>query len=335
MSEPKISVVIPTYNRAGCVGDAIDSVLSQTYADYEIIVVDDGSTDETRKTLERYGDRIRYIHQENAGVSAARNRGIMEARGEWVAFLDSDDEWLPEKLSMQMECLSRHPDVIGLVCDVEIVMGEQTRKLFEIRNYLGHSGCQRNVRPLISVLNSMFATPSWVFKKQAIEAAGFFNEGISLYEDLEFSTRIALQGSWGIVSQALVRVFRKTSDSLSAQHVREHTITPRNLILIYQNLKQTSSLTLTEQQYVRKRLSEQYFSLGYELMRLKSCEPYFQYLISSMKEDLSLKSFVKLVLLLLLRPTMYRRLVNRALRKESGFRRSEIEQSAATGQMVP
>lgn len=109
---PRVSVIIPTYNRKDYVQEAIDSVLAQTYTDYEIIVVDDGSTDGTGEALQaRYGDRIRYVWQENQGESVARNRGIEMARGEYVAFLDSDDMWLPEKLEKQIAFLSENPEI--------------------------------------------------------------------------------------------------------------------------------------------------------------------------------------------------------------------------------
>ena len=95
---PQISAVIPTYNRAALVGRAIESVLSQEYAPSEIVVVDDGSADETRRVLESYGDKVRGVYQPNAGVSAARNRGVREAKFAWIAFLDSDDCWAPGHL---------------------------------------------------------------------------------------------------------------------------------------------------------------------------------------------------------------------------------------------
>jgi glycosyltransferase involved in cell wall biosynthesis len=112
---PKVSVLIATYNRARMLGAAIDSVLAQSYQDFELIVVDDGSTDGTRELVaRRYGSAVRYIYQENRGRSEARNTGIKAARGDFFAFLDSDDAWLPEKLARQVRLLEQRPQ-IGIV----------------------------------------------------------------------------------------------------------------------------------------------------------------------------------------------------------------------------
>jgi len=107
-----ISVVIPAYNAAEYIGRAIDSVLAQTRRPDEIIVVDDGSTDDTASIVETYGSQVRLIRQENTGVSAARNTGIDAATGEWIAFLDGDDEWLKEKLQLQVELLGRNSELV-------------------------------------------------------------------------------------------------------------------------------------------------------------------------------------------------------------------------------
>jgi len=107
-----ISVVIPAYNSAKYIRRAIDSVLAQTRRPDEIIVADDGSTDDTAGVVETYGSDVQLIHQENAGASAARNAGINAATSEWIAFLDSDDEWLPEKLQLQSELLSRNRQLV-------------------------------------------------------------------------------------------------------------------------------------------------------------------------------------------------------------------------------
>jgi glycosyltransferase involved in cell wall biosynthesis len=121
----EVSAIIPTYNRRELVVRAIDSALAQTRRVDEIVVVDDGSTDGTEAVLrERYGDRIRYVHQANAGVSAARNHGMAIAQGRYFALLDSDDEWLPEKTARQVEWMQAHPDFGMVLCDVERVDGE-------------------------------------------------------------------------------------------------------------------------------------------------------------------------------------------------------------------
>ena len=102
-----ISVVIPAFDSEATIARAIESVLAQTYKDYEIIVVDDGSKDGTGDAVRAFGDKVNYIYQENAGVSVARNTALAAAKGEWIAFLDADDQWLPDKLEKQMQLLER------------------------------------------------------------------------------------------------------------------------------------------------------------------------------------------------------------------------------------
>ena len=108
---PEISVIVPTYNYAHFIGDCLDSIFAQTYKDFEVIVIDDGSTDDTARVLEKYKGEIRYIYQENKGLPAARNTGIKAAQGEYLAFLDSDDLWLPEKLGEQVLFLRNEADM--------------------------------------------------------------------------------------------------------------------------------------------------------------------------------------------------------------------------------
>ena len=105
----KVSVIIPTYNRSSVLSRAIDSVLRQSFKDFELIVVDDGSTDNTKELIEKYSDQITYIYQDNKGVSAARNKGLEHAKGEWIAFLDSDDEWKKKKLEKQIAFIEINP----------------------------------------------------------------------------------------------------------------------------------------------------------------------------------------------------------------------------------
>ncbi|HUO36169.1 MAG TPA: glycosyltransferase family A protein, partial [Candidatus Acidoferrum sp.] len=131
---PKVSVVIPTYNRAKKVRGAIDSALGQTISDLEVIVVDDGSSDNTAKVLqEAYGTRIRYFAQQNQGASAARNKGMAEARGEWIAFLDSDDFWEKEKLEWQLKTVEQFaPDCGVCYTDARFFNYPETRTMFQL-----------------------------------------------------------------------------------------------------------------------------------------------------------------------------------------------------------
>jgi glycosyltransferase involved in cell wall biosynthesis len=108
---PQISAIIPAYNAGRFINRTIDSVLAQTFKDFELIVVDDGSTDNTAEIVKNYGSKVKYIYQQNAGDGPARNAGIKAAAGKWLAFLDHDDEWLPEKLDEQIKLLSANPDL--------------------------------------------------------------------------------------------------------------------------------------------------------------------------------------------------------------------------------
>ena len=125
MTAPRISVVIPAYNAAPYIAAAIDSVVGQTYKDLEIIVVDDGSVDNTAAVLQTYGNKVRYVRQENQGVSSARNHGIRVAQGELIAFLDADDVWFPEKLELQTQFLSAHEEAALVFGDLELVANGQ------------------------------------------------------------------------------------------------------------------------------------------------------------------------------------------------------------------
>jgi len=111
VSRPLVSVIVTCFNREKYLGAAIDSILAQTFSDHEIVLVDDGSTDRSREVAGGYGDRLRYLHQDNRGASAAKNTGVDLARGRYIAFLDSDDLWSTDKLSVQLDYHVAHPDV--------------------------------------------------------------------------------------------------------------------------------------------------------------------------------------------------------------------------------
>jgi len=166
-NNPLVSVIIPTFNRAFCICETIDSALAQSYNYIEIIVIDDGSTDSTRKLLEKYGSKINYLWQENAGVSAARNAGVRAAKGKWIAFLDSDDEWLPEKLEKQVDYACLHTEIVAHATNTMLVHKGEKLSLFALRGDadFARDGCVIK-RALIDVLSiQLFTTPSIIIKK--------------------------------------------------------------------------------------------------------------------------------------------------------------------------
>ena len=182
---PRVSVIMPTFNRAHCLERAIDSVLDQTFRDYELIVVDDGSTDHTADLLKRYDDSLKSIHQQNRGVSAARNTGIRAARGELVALLDSDDCWLPTKLERQVDFFETHPQ--AQVCQTEEIWIRNGRRVNPKRRHRKFSGLifEKSL-PLCLV------SPSAVMvRKKLFDTVGLFDERLPACEDYDLWLRVS------------------------------------------------------------------------------------------------------------------------------------------------
>ncbi len=211
---PLVTVVIPTYNRASYVCEAIDSVLNQTYADYEIIVVDDGSTDNTREALKQYRDKIKYIYQENSGVSAARNTGIKNSIGSWLAFLDSDDVWMAEYLSTQMERAGRFPQICMQTTDCHKSTWEGNERTYFEMNRTMAEFKEMEYLLLVEPFNFVVTHGPWqvgstIFRRDAIIKAGVFDACLNLDEDFDLMARMAIQGSFGIIKKMLVVMYRR------------------------------------------------------------------------------------------------------------------------------
>jgi glycosyltransferase involved in cell wall biosynthesis len=136
-SDPLVSVVIPTYNRGSLIGETLESVFAQTYPRLEVIVVDDGSTDDTEAVVARFGGRVVYIHQRNQGLAASRNVGLARATGEFVAWQDSDDLWNPEKTAVQLGYLRRRPDVVCIGSDFSAFSADGFFERSHVRSYYG------------------------------------------------------------------------------------------------------------------------------------------------------------------------------------------------------
>lgn len=182
---PRVSVIIPTYNRAGMVGEAIDSVLSQSFDDFELMVIDDGSTDGTEEIISAYLPRITYLYQSHRGVSAARNRGIAAARGTYICFLDSDDLWLKEKLSFQMRFMASHPE--SLICYTDEIWIRKGIRVNPMKKHRKYSGMIfEQCLPLCIVSPS-----SVLIARTLLEKVGVFDETLEVCEDYDLWLRIA------------------------------------------------------------------------------------------------------------------------------------------------
>lgn len=186
MNNPLVSVIIPSYNYARYIGEAIDSVLSQTYRFVEVVVVDNSSTDNTLEVLQGYGDSIRWIQQPNQGVSGSRNRGIAESRGELIAFLDADDVWLPEKLARQVE-LFGDPRVGMVYCGLQYIdaRGEPLEQSVE-----GLRGRVLKKLALLEPPGIPACGSSAVVRREALEKVGGFDRELSISADWDMWRRI-------------------------------------------------------------------------------------------------------------------------------------------------
>jgi len=206
---PLVSVIIPTYNRAWILREAVDSVLAQDFGDFELIVVDDGSSDDTREILDTYQQRVIVLRQPNRGVSAARNRGIAASSGQLVAFLDSDDLWLPTKLSRQVDFFSAHPDAVAC----------QTEEIW-IRN-----GVRVNPKKRHHKFGGMIFEPSLalclvspsavMIRKTLFDVVGRFDETLPACEDYDLWLRVSCRYPVHLIDTPLIIKRGGHADQLS------------------------------------------------------------------------------------------------------------------------
>jgi len=208
-----VSVIIPTFNRAMKTARAVASVLFQTCNDYEIIVVDDGSCDNTENVLRQFGRKLRYIAQpSNRGVSAARNRGIRESKAPWIAFLDSDDYWLPQKLAVQTDYLRAHPEAV--ICQTQEIWMRKARYANPKKRHLKPSG---NI--FEASLRLCLISPSAVMlHRSLLNEAGLFDEGLPVCEDYDLWLRIACRYPVHLIEHRLVVKEGGHSDQLSTRY---------------------------------------------------------------------------------------------------------------------
>jgi glycosyltransferase involved in cell wall biosynthesis len=218
---PRVSVVIPTYNRAHTVVACIESALAQSFTGLEVIVVDDGSSDDTGSVLKQaFGDRIRYYFQTNQGASVARNRGVEEAQGEWIAFLDSDDLWETDKLEWQFKALDQFaPACAACYTDVRFYNHPETRTMFELaESSYRHEhtmGVNSDVLRLLvkpGGAGMVVCLSSFLARTGLIRSIGGFNPTLLYSQDSEFMFRLAMLTGFCYVNRPLVKFDRAPAE---------------------------------------------------------------------------------------------------------------------------
>lgn len=214
---PTVSVIIPTYNRAHCVGDAIDSVLSQDPPPDQVIVIDDGSTDETPEVLAGYGDRITVLRQANGGAGAARTAGLKHVRGHWITFLDSDDLWLPGRLALLHRDLaaSNVQNIVMHTADIMMTGEGYSQTLSELQNWPVARGEADLCRDALAfAMSGLHLNATAVRATAALKTDGFPSE-LRIEQDLYFLSSIALQGP-ALFSRTVVSEVRRISGDTDA-----------------------------------------------------------------------------------------------------------------------
>jgi len=220
----RVSVVIPAYNAGEYLTRTIDSVLGQTRRANEVIVVDDGSTDNTAEVSARYGDKVKYIRQENAGASVARNTGIQAASYEWIAFLDGDDQWEPVKLERQMELLERNPELVWAGANFTICFCRENRKTLKLEPERGKEllNGKDYFEDYFQAYYHFAAgwTGTMVIRKDILEKAGLFRPGQVRFNDDDMWFRIAYrEPRLGYLSEPLAIYHINVPDSITKTYL--------------------------------------------------------------------------------------------------------------------
>ncbi len=209
MNLPFFSVIIPAYNRFKSLTEAVESVLSQTYNHFELIVIDDGSTDDTPLIKEIFHDKIKYFFQKNSGVSSARNCGISSAEGTHIAFLDSDDLWLPSKLQAQADFIKNNPEILIHQTDETWI-----RNGIRVNPMKKHAKRDGNI--FIDSLELCLVSPSAVvMHKSLFDKYGLFDGNMQVCEDYDMWLRISAYEKFGLISDQLIIKHGGHEDQLS------------------------------------------------------------------------------------------------------------------------
>ena len=211
MKKPEISIIITTYNRANYLKSCIESVLNQTIKDFELIIIDYGSTDNTKEVVAQYQDRrINYIYQKNNGQNSARNKGLELAKGEYIAYIDSDDIWNTEKLEKQHCIMKNHPDISVVYCGTRLI--NENGEVIGEKPLVSHRGF---VLDKLIFTNFLYNGSCVLFKKECINKAGIYDESLNRMTDWDFYLRLALYYKFYGINEYLLD-YRTHSSTMSS-----------------------------------------------------------------------------------------------------------------------
>jgi glycosyltransferase involved in cell wall biosynthesis len=252
---PKVSVIMPAYNSGKYIIDAIESVLHQSYSDYELIIIDDGSKDNTREIIMSYDNRneMRYYYQENSGISAARNKGIELSTGKYIAFLDADDLWMPDKLSESVKYLENNSAIKMVYSDMFIInsSGEVTGQWFRMKKEYAEGDIYENL------IKECFIVPTSFVIEKAVLLEDLFNVKATGVEDYDLWMRLARKYRYGLIRDPLVK-WRNHDGNYS----KNYAIVSEGLIGIFE--RELKEWNRKDKYYdiIVKRLSSTLYTLG-------------------------------------------------------------------------
>jgi glycosyltransferase involved in cell wall biosynthesis len=273
----EVAVIIPCYNAASCLARALDSALAQTLRDSRIFVIDDGSTDQTDAVLRSYASRIVRASQPHAGQAAARNHGIRLSNSPYVAFLDADDEWLPEKLERQIEILKRDPQ-IGLVYSDCSTSGTGP----DAGSHFARVGIQPSGRVFERFLDSCNVfTPTVIVRRECLEDVGVFNESLPVCEDFNLWLRIAAKWKVAVIPEVLaIRHRRAGSLSLTTGAV----VSFDSSIASFMHVMQANPhLSQSERHALRKTIANRHYQYGAYLLKEGERTPSRRQMLQAMR----------------------------------------------------
>lgn len=261
---PKVSVVIPAYNVAPYIGETLRSVFAQTFTDYEVIVVNDGSpdTEQFELAIQPFIDRLRYVKQENLGASAARNEGLRSAQGEFIAFLDADDLWLPSYLEEQIKFISEHD--CDLVCADSKILGDPARVYKTFMDALMESAPPIGSVTFLGLVSAeqCLITSGIVVRRQLVFDVGLFDEALRNAQDFDLWLRLAKHGARLMYRREALLSYRHRSDSLTGDEINSHARELRVLDKVERSYNLTPAERAEVSPVIRSRTAILEFELG-------------------------------------------------------------------------